>query len=205
MNLDATFQKVLLIGFLVFLPIGVYFRIKSQATGEKLDRRQEGLFILSTLRPVGLVLWIGVIVYMINPARMAWSSMPLPAWLRWLGIVVFALAVSLLLWTLRSLGPNLTDTVVTRKTHTLVMRGPYRWVRHPFYDSAAFLMLSVTLMAANWFFLLGACAFMMLIVIRTRIEEDFLLARFGDNYRAYRNQTGRFLPRVLRSSPGTTP
>jgi protein-S-isoprenylcysteine O-methyltransferase Ste14 len=197
MNLDATFQKVLVIGFLVFLPIGVYFRIKSQATGEKLDRRKEGLFILSTLRPVGLVLWIGVIVYMINPARMAWSSMPLPAWLRWAGLVVFALAVSLFLWTLRSLGPNLTDTVVTRKTHTLVVRGPYRWVRHPFYDSAAFLMLSVTLMAANWFFLLGACVFMMLIVIRTRIEEDFLLARFGDSYRAYRSQTGRFLPRGL--------
>jgi protein-S-isoprenylcysteine O-methyltransferase Ste14 len=195
MNLDATFQKVLLVGFFAVLPIGVYFRIKSQATGEKLDRRQEGLFILSTLRPVGLVLWIGVIVYTINPARMAWSSMPLPGWLRWTGLVVFGLAVSLLLWTLRSLGPNLTDTVVTRRAHALVTRGPYRWVRHPFYNSAAFLMLSVTLMAANWFFLLGACVFMTLIVMRTRIEEEKLVGRFGDDYRTYMTRTGRFLPR----------
>ena len=43
----------------------------------------------------------------------------------------------LLIWTLRSLGPNLTDTVVTRQAHTLVTRGPYRWVRHPFYGCMA--------------------------------------------------------------------
>ena len=46
-------------------------------------------------------------------------------------------ACGLLVWTFRCLGKNLTDTVVTRQEHTLVMQGPYRWVRHPFYDFAA--------------------------------------------------------------------
>jgi len=32
-------------------------------------------------------------------------------------------------------------------------------------------------------------------VIRTRIEEDQLLARFGDDYRDYMNRTGRLLPK----------
>jgi len=41
----------------------------------------------------------------------------------------------LLIWTLRTLGANLTDTVITRKEHTLVTSGPYRWVPHPFYDA----------------------------------------------------------------------
>jgi hypothetical protein len=41
---------------LLVLPIGIYYRVKSQATREKLDRRQEGLFILATLRPLGLAL-----------------------------------------------------------------------------------------------------------------------------------------------------
>lgn len=31
----------------------------------------------------------------------------------------------LLIWTLRTLGANLTDTVITRKEHTLVTSGPY--------------------------------------------------------------------------------
>ena len=202
------FQKILLTGFALVLPIALYHRIKSQSTREKLDRRQEGLFILATLRPVGIVLWVGVIAYLINPARMAWSSVALPDWLRWGGVGVWAASAALLLWTLRSLGPNLTDTVVTRQAHTLVTRGPYRWVRHPFYDSAFLLILAISLMAANWFFFLMGCVFVTLIILRTRTEEDKLVARFGEDYRTYMSRTGRFLPyvsRALRSLPGTTP
>jgi protein-S-isoprenylcysteine O-methyltransferase Ste14 len=39
---------------------------------------------------------------------------------------------------------------------------------------------------------------MALLVIRTRREEEQLVARFGDSYRDYMNRTGRFLPRVGR-------
>lgn len=195
MNQDAMFRAVLVVGLLAVIPITLYHRLKSQATGEKLDRRQEGLFILATLRPVGLMLWLGVIAYMVNPAWMAWSSVPLPAWLRWTGVGVFATATALLVWTLRGLGTNLTDTVVTRRAHTLVTHGPYRFVRHPFYDSMALLILAMSLMAANWFLVLTGCVVLFLIVVRTRTEEAKLLARFGDAYRAYMMQTGRFVPR----------
>ena len=99
------------------------------------------------------------------------------------------------LWTLRSLGPNLTDTVVTRQAHTLITRGPYRWVRHPFYDCMALFTISVALMMANWFVLaLGAVTFA-LLAVRSRTEEAKLLERFGEPYRAYQARTGRFLPR----------
>jgi len=54
MNHDQTFRAVLIVVVLLVLPIGIYHRLKSQATREKLDRRQEGLFILATLRPVGI-------------------------------------------------------------------------------------------------------------------------------------------------------
>ena len=195
MNQDATFRPVLVVGFLAFVLITLYHRLRSWASGEKLERRQEGLFILATLRPVGLMLWLGVIAYMVNPAWMAWSSVPLPAWLRWTGVGVFAITTALLTWTLRSLGRNLTDTVVTRRAHTLVTHGAYRWVRHPFYDSTALLILAMSLMAANWFLLLTGCVVVLLIVVRTRTEEAKLLARFGDAYRAYMMQTGRFVPK----------
>ena len=76
---------------------------------------------------------------------------------------MIAAACGLLVWTFRCLGRNLTDTVVTRQKHTLVLHGPYRWVRHPFYDSAALLMVAVSLIAANWFLLLtGGLAFVLL-------------------------------------------
>ena len=196
MNQDATFRPVLVVGFLAVVLITLYHRIQSWASGEKLDRRQEGLFILATLRPVGLMLWLGVIVYMVNPAWMAWSSLPLPAWLRWTGAGVSAITAGLLTWTLHGLGTNLTDTVVTRPAHTLVTHGPYRWVRHPFYDCLALLILANSLMAANWVFLLTGSVFLFLIVVRTRTEEEKLLARFGDSYRVYMDRTGRFLPKI---------
>ena len=198
MNLDDTFRALALAGFFVLLPIGLYYRLKSRVAGESLDRRQEGTFILATLRPLGLTYWVGMIAYMVNPSSMTWSSMPIPAWARWMGAALAPLGAGLLVWTFRTLGPNLTDTVVTRRSHTLVTRGPYRFIRHPFYDSAAVLVVATSLMMANWFVLLTGALVFVLLAVRSRTEEDQLLARFGDSYRAFRSRTGRFLPRMRR-------
>jgi protein-S-isoprenylcysteine O-methyltransferase Ste14 len=199
MNLDATFRPLVVAGFVLIMLIALPFRVRSQATGESLDRRQEGMAMMIGLRLAGLVLWVGAIAFMISPASMAWASLPFPAWVRWTGAGIGALAPVLLLWTLRSLGPNLTDTVVTREAHTLVTRGPYRWVRHPFYDCMALFTLSLGLMAANWFVLAAGVAVFSLLAARSRTEESKLLERFGEPYRAYRAATGRFIPGIGRA------
>jgi len=196
MNHEQTLRGVLSAVFLVVLPIGIYHRLKSQATRERLDRRQEGLFILATLRPMGAAFWVGLIAWMVDPGWMAWSAVSLPVWLRWTGVVVILMACGLLVWTFRSLGRNLTDTVVTRQEHTLVTHGPYGWIRHPLYDSAVLLMVAVSLIAANWFLFMTGVVVFCLLVIRTRTEEKKLLLRFGDSYRTYMQRTGRFLPGI---------
>lgn len=195
MNDDQIFRTALLIVVSVAFPVGLYHRVRSQATREPLDRMQEGLFILIAVRLSGLVLWLGAVSFLINPASMAWSSLPLPLEIRWMGVGVCVLGAALMLWTMRRLGKNLTDTVVTRREHTLVTLGPYRWVRHPFYDSAAMFVAGIALLAANWFILATGALAIGVIVVRTRIEEEKLLARFGDPYRAYVARTGRFLPK----------
>lgn len=196
---EPPFRAVLAAGFLAVIGITLYHRLRSWASKERLDRRKEGLFILATLRPVGLLLWLGVIAYLVNPEWMAWSSVPLPAWLRWTGVVLFALGVALLTWALQGLGTNLTDTVVTRQAHTLVTHGPYRWVRHPFYDAMALLILAIALIAANWFVLVTGATVFALLAVRSRTEEAMLLERFGEPYRAYRESTGRFLPKMCQT------
>jgi protein-S-isoprenylcysteine O-methyltransferase Ste14 len=102
----------------------------------------------------------------------------------------------LMYWTLSSLGKNLTDTVVTRTAATLVTHGPYRWVRHPFYVTAALLMASVTLLSANWFIGFASVVVMALLIVRTPNEEAMLIKRFGDEYRTYMIRTSRFIPRI---------
>jgi protein-S-isoprenylcysteine O-methyltransferase Ste14 len=198
MDLDATFRPLVAAGFVLIMLIGVPFRVRSQSTGETLDRRQEGVAMMIALRLGGFALWAGAIAFMISPASMSWASLPFPAWLRWMGAGIGAITPLLLLWTLRSLGPNLTDTVVTRQAHTLVTRGPYQWVRHPFYDCMALFTLSLGLMAANWFVLSAGVLVFSLLAVRSRTEEAKLLERFGEPYRAYRAATGRFVPGVGR-------
>jgi protein-S-isoprenylcysteine O-methyltransferase Ste14 len=195
-NSDHVFRLALIILAVMILPVLIYHRIRSQATGESLDRRQEGLFILFTLRPIGFAAMLAVLAYMINPRSMAWSSIAAPEWLRWSGIALGVIGGSLLIWTLPNLGKNLTDTVVTRRAHTLVSSGPYRWIRHPFYDAVALYLAANALAAANWFVFLTGVAVVALLVIRTRTEEEKLILRFGDSYRTYVGRTGRFFPRM---------
>ncbi len=200
MDHDQPFRVVLVVAALIVFPVAAYYRLRSQATGEKLDRRQEGPLILFTLRPVGIAAMLGLVAFMIDPAWMAWSSVPLPAGVRWAGVGLGALTAALLIWTLRTLGPNLTDTVVTREKHTLVTSGPYRWVRHPFYVATGLAVVANSLAAANGFlFVAGGLAFV-LLVVRTRTEEAHLAARFGDAYRGYAERTGRFVPKLRAGS-----
>ena len=200
MDLDATFRPIVVVAFFTIIGIALPFRIRSQSTGEKLDRTQEGIFTMIALRLGGLALWAGVIAFMISPASMAWASLSLPASVRWSGVALASLTAILLVWTLRSLGPNLTDTVVTREAHTLVTRGPYQWVRHPFYDCMFLFMTGTALMMANWFVMATGLVVFTILAARSITEEDKLLERFGEPYRAYRARTGRFLPRARRAS-----
>ena len=96
----------------------------------------------------------------------------------------------------KALGKNLTDTVVTRREHTLVTTGPYAFVRHPFYDTGILGVVAISLITANWFILLMGAAVMVLLIFRTKTEEENLLARFGESYREYMKRTGRFFPRI---------
>ena len=196
MNDENAFRIVLLVLLAIMLPVGAFFRIRSQATRERLDRRQEGLFVMIGLRVTALVAFVGFAAYLIEPASMRWSAMPLPDWLRWGAVVPAAAAIAVMFWAFASLGRNLTDTVVTRREHHLVTNGPYRWVRHPLYTAWTFLFASWCLISANWFLGAAAAVVMLFLLVRTRREEALLIERFGDQYRAYMRTTGRFLPRI---------
>ena len=198
---DQTFRLILAVAMAVFVPVALYHRIRSQASGETLDRRQEGLFMLLTLRPCGLAAMGGLVAFVINPAWMSWASVPLPASLRWSGVAVGLPTLALAVWTFRSLGRNITDTVVTRREHTLVTSGPYRFVRHPFYVTSALAYVVNTLATANWFIALTGLAAQALLVVRTATEEAKLVERFGDDYRRYMARTGRFFPRRGSAPP----
>src|SRR5262245_9912862 len=54
MSDEQVFRTILVVSALLLFPVSIYHRVKSQSTRERLDRWQEGYFILFTLRPIGI-------------------------------------------------------------------------------------------------------------------------------------------------------
>ena len=79
----------------------------------------------------------------------------------------------------------------------LVVQGPYRHVRNPMITSVIAMLLAETLLFASWplaawmvvFFAVNAVYFPL-------SEEKGLEKRFGEDYRIYRDNVPRWIPRL---------
>jgi protein-S-isoprenylcysteine O-methyltransferase Ste14 len=189
----------ILAAIILFTGVGIssYYRRKAdKETGEKISRKVDGNAMMTIIRIFGLLLWFSPLVYLLNPNWMAWSKIGLPPELRWLGVGIGILCVAGIYWLFSSIGSGITPTSATRKQHTLVTRGPYRWVRHPLYTIGSSIFVAFGMMADNWFIAaLGILAFIAM-AIRTPKEEANLIEKFGDDYREYMKHTGRFFPKL---------
>jgi protein-S-isoprenylcysteine O-methyltransferase Ste14 len=80
----------------------------------------------------------------------------------------------------------------------VVSTGAFRHVRHPLYLGSALFSLGLAVATAS---LLSMLVWLVIAVFYDRIatyEERLLEANFGDEYRAYRRTTGKWLPRLRR-------
>jgi len=197
------FRWFALTAFVGCLGISGFYRRRARLQGETIARRREAPVLILGRALLALPLFGSIFLYLLNPRWMAWAELPLPIWVRWAGVVVGLLAVPAALWVFRSIGRNVSETVLTKSDHALVTTGPYRWIRHPLYTTGASLLLAIGLMAANWFMLL----FGLLVAVSVRwvvipLEEQELVKKFGEQYRTYMQRTGRLLPRMLSQVRG---
>jgi len=197
MDIDQTFRLMMVAIFVISASISKYHRRKAKLSGEAISRRDEGRVAMLLRAAVALPLMLSFLAYMINPSWMAWSELVLPVWARWVGVGL-GIACLPLLWTLfQSIGSNISETVLTKKNHRLVMTGPFRWIRHPLYTVAMLLFFSYGLMASNWWMMMFTALGLGLIeVLVIPKEEVELIAKFGDEYRDYQERVGKLLPRL---------
>jgi len=82
-------------------------------------------------------------------------------------------------------------------TTRLVARGVYKFIRHPLYKAAALLGLGIYL--KNVTALATALVLVVLIsaYLTAKIEEREMLAKFGEEYRAYMQTSKMFIPFVF--------
>ena len=74
----------------------------------------------------------------------------------------------------------------------LAVKGPYRWVRHPFYFLAIVLLWSSPVISKDRLLLNGL--FTIWIFLGARWEERDLVAAFGDAYRRHQREVPMLIP-----------
>jgi protein-S-isoprenylcysteine O-methyltransferase Ste14 len=95
------------------------------------------------------------------------------------------------------LGLSFSSFVGSKEDHRLVQSGPYRYVRHPIYLAYLLSYFGGGLAAGNWVLaVIPLSCFAITACLRMPKEEEILSKLFGQTYTAYRQRTGRLLPRI---------
>ena len=197
MELEYPFHTALLILLLVIVAIRMYFSGYADAvSGVKQTTKGEGAFHI--LRPLlGIPILIGFFAYIIWPPLMQWSQITIQPILRWAGLAIAIGGVALLVWVQKHLSRNFTGTVQIRPGGAVIQTGPYKYVRHPMYWSFLLLGAGMLLLTANWFLGGGFIAIILIVmIVRTPIEEAKLHEAYGEEYANYSKRTGKFFPKL---------
>jgi protein-S-isoprenylcysteine O-methyltransferase Ste14 len=116
-----------------------------------------------------------------------------------LTVGIFALLVGwmILLVSRLQIGRYGGPRITIEDDHRLITNGMYRFIRNPQY-------LGMLLILSGYAFSLGSLIITAMIVIcllailrnRIRLEEELLIAAFGDEYREYMRRTWRLFPHI---------
>jgi protein-S-isoprenylcysteine O-methyltransferase Ste14 len=119
--------------------------------------------------------------------------------------LLFAIGISLMLagvafrwYSIRVLGKFFTRTVSIQVGHSVVEKGPYRYIRHPSYTGAMLTFIGFALTLTNWLSL-GVVLLGMILGYgyRVHVEEQALIEGLGPVYKEYMLRTKRFIPYVF--------
>ncbi|NTY02430.1 isoprenylcysteine carboxylmethyltransferase family protein [Deinococcus sp. JMULE3] len=122
------------------------------------------------------------------------------------GFVLYVGALALFAWAARTIWQRrLTLAFADDEPAHLETRGPYRWIRHPFYTAYVLGWLAGVL-ATGHLALLTTVLIMGTLYVRAARQEELKFARsaLSGAYTSYRQRTGMFIPN-LWSRTGDTP
>jgi protein-S-isoprenylcysteine O-methyltransferase Ste14 len=101
------------------------------------------------------------------------------------------------LWARAVLGRNWSGTVTLKEDHELIIRGPYRLVRHPIYTGLLAMLLGTALEYGHIAGMIGLILAFASFWIKSNYEEEVMRKQFPEQYAAYRERVKRIIPFVL--------
>lgn len=90
---------------------------------------------------------------------------------------------------------NIAATIdfATTQIREPVIKGIYRYSRHPMYLAMLLIYLGVGIATASWIFMLVTVVWLVLLKLGVNDEEYYCLQKYGDSYREYMNRTPRWI------------
>ena len=113
------------------------------------------------------------------------------------GIIVCAAGVAFAIWARHELGTNWSGNPTIKQGHELVVKGPYRLIRHPIYTGILIAIIGTGIGSGQvkQLFILGFAAGA--LWAKLRIEESLMLRQFPESYPGYKSRTKALIPFVL--------
>ena len=121
----------------------------------------------------------------------------------WLGIVCAVTGLVLMAWTISDFSRIGKGTLAPwEPTRKLIVSGPYRHVRNPMITGVMFILLAESVMFQSWPIAVWLAIFTTLNLFYMLLsEEKGLEKRFGEEYRVYKKNVPRWIPRWTPWSP----
>jgi protein-S-isoprenylcysteine O-methyltransferase Ste14 len=122
-----------------------------------------------------------------------------------LAIAAGAVSGLIFIWAVRTVGLQRLTAVFSKDApDELIVSGPFRFVRNPFYLSYMMVYLQALVASRSWWAALPLAGMGWLYYRAALVEENkFLSSHLASEYRLYAARTGRFVPMlVLGSQPG---
>ena len=101
------------------------------------------------------------------------------------------------LWARAVLGRNWSGTITLKENHELIVRGPYRLVRHPIYTGLLAMLIATAMEQGHIAGMIGLALTFISFWIKLNNEEELMRAQFPDQYAAYQERVKRIIPFIL--------
>ena len=150
-------------------------------------KRYHGIARFFAFESVFLLVFLNVRVWFKNP----FSLFQLTSWIL-MFLALYVVITGYLL--LKRKGKPDTNF---ENTSFIVRSGIYSLIRHPLYLSIFLLGTGIMLKQPDTTQLVLGAINLIAVYITARIEETEMIAKFGDEYRTYMNETKMFIPFIL--------
>ncbi|HVI46348.1 MAG TPA: isoprenylcysteine carboxylmethyltransferase family protein [Chitinophaga sp.] len=119
---------------------------------------------------------------------------PNTAWLQLTGALLCIVGVGTCIWSRALLGSNWSGGVTAKKDHELVVKGPYRLVRHPIYTGFICALAGTCLVTGGLGAIVITSVYTLGLCMKINQEEVLLSDIFPGSYAAYQQHTRKLIP-----------